>query len=287
METEKAACAFLAAREAKGLSHQTLVFYGHWLKKLALFAPDLPLEAETLEAFFRQWDGVTRRNAYRAAHALYAWLVRSSRLSADRNPFLLMETPRVPKRLPRVFTQAEMSRILAAARPGPERAMVMVLLDGAARIGELVGRTKDDLLPDGLRVRGKRGERLIPLLPVTIAYLRELPTHSLFPVLRPVAKGQGCDVPATLQTLKKRFADIVGRAEVTGRRRGPHTVRHTAATAWLRSSRNIKALSQVLGHASVKETEVYVALLNAHELAEEHRKHSALLQAMERQGTLL
>ena len=279
--TAELVTAFLRAKEAKGLSRRTIAHYRYWLGKFSAGCPEIPHDPEPIESFVCAWQGITRRNVFRAIRALYTWLVRTRKLPIQDNPFVYMDSPRTPKKLPRIFTSGEVLRLLDSAQPGHERALVLVLLDGAPRIGEMVGRTKDDLTADGLRVNGKRGERLIPLLPTTIAYLRDQPTFYLFPVLRGKDRWCETDAPASVQTLQRRFRQVVDRAGVTGPRRGPHTMRHTSATSWLRSSGDISALKQVLGHASIRETEVYVALLTASSLSREHRQHSALLQMAE------
>lgn len=254
--TELAVEAFLDDK-ARSVRPWSLYSYRWRLLRFQAEFPMLPLSPDAIEDFCRAQPGKsdrTVRGMYTHIRALYFWLVQRRRLSGDDNPFLYMKQPKLRRLIPRIFTDQEVRRIVAKALPGHDRALVLTLLDGGPRIGELAGRTKDDLLPHGLRIDGKTGERVIPLLPSTVAYLRELPSYHLFPRHeggRFARKGAPFeDVPAQARTLARRFTGIVKRAGVHGRKIGPHTI----ATQPRRCSCGPEAMSTVSHACSATRT---------------------------------
>jgi integrase/recombinase XerD len=65
------------------------------------------------------------------------------------------------------------------------------------------------------------------------------------------------------------FAD----AGITGRKTGPHTLRHTFGTMYVRSGGNLTALQKIMGHTDIKTTMIYVTLATS-DVAADHARHS-------------
>ena len=76
-------------------------------------------------------------------------------------------------------------------------------------------------------------------------------------------------------TDRRRVRGVLIRAGLSGPKLGPHMLRHTFASLFIRNSGNLWALARLLGHTSIRMSERYVALDFTY-LAEEHRKHSPL-----------
>jgi integrase/recombinase XerD len=210
-----------------------------------------------------------------ALKAFARFLVETGRTAA--NPCDLLRAPRRDRRLPTWLESAEIDRLLAAPAGDDEqavrdRAILELLYSTGVRVGELVGADDADLDPFGriLRVRGKgRRERLAPVgrpaLAAVVAYQRlrdglhgrGAGGGALFLSRRDGRKGGG-------RRLDQRdVRRILGRALVEAgiaRRVTPHTLRHTFATHLLRAGADIRAVQELLGHASLDSTAIYTHL---------------------------
>jgi len=256
---------YLAAKRDAGLSPKTLKDYGWYLEALAKEHPIVPIDPEVLQAFVRSRGGKATeslKTSYRTVRIFYSWLVKQSLLDVGRDPFLHVERPKGKTPIPRILSVEQMRRVVEISIPPFNRALILTLVDTACRIGELAGRNKDHLAGGMLELFGKTGGRLVPVSPEVSAYLLELPTHYLFPVLPwgGVVRGNVVDRPAQVDTLKGRVRSILKRSGLGGRKLGPHLLRHSAATSWINAGGDLKSLSQVLGHTTTQMTERYVTL---------------------------
>lgn len=206
-----------------------------------------------------------RQSAFRR---FYAQLARDD--SAQEDPTLLMQRPRMPRGLPKALAEREIeSLIVAPDITTPlgqrDRAMLELMYSSGLRVSELV-----DLPISGLntrqgvlRVTGKGGkDRLVPVGEEALAhvetYLREA---------RPaLAKGHGQPSALFLSrrgdamtrqmfwTLVKRYAVQVG---IPAKRVSPHVLRHSFATHLLNHGADLRALQMLLGHSSLSTTQIY------------------------------
>lgn len=231
---------------------------------------------------------LARRSA--SARSFSAWLVRNG--AAQTDPAARLRAPRPDRTLPRVLNREQMDRILAglagrAVDGDPlarrDLAVIELLYASALRVSELTGLDVDDVDLDRLTVRvlGKGSkERVVPFgVPAQSAivdYLR---------LARP-ALAQGAPAPAssspTAPGRNPRGTPDAGRAlflGVRGRRvgtrtvyrlvaglladvpgtgpAGPHALRHTAATHLLDGGADLRAVQELLGHASLGTTQIY------------------------------
>ena len=190
------------------------------------------------------------------------------------------------KKLPRVLSVEEVRRLIEVTRPPYERALILTLIDAGPRIGELAGCTKGDLNGNELMVTGKTGERKVILSPPVAAYLRELPTYNLFPKLGQ-SGGPGLisgvreviDEPRSVDSLQEAVRRTFDHAGLQGPKSGPHTLRHTFATMFLKKSGDLYALARLLGHTSVRMAEKYVHL-DVDDLVDLQRDNSPIWSVM-------
>jgi len=181
----------------------------------------------------------------------------------------------VERKLPRYLTIDELRLVYEEARVTWERSLIMVLLDTGARIGELVGLTKDSIEGNSLRLGpGKTGERLVPLSPEVRGYLEVLPTHHLFPKHRGFHDRVIIDEPVLVDSLIRRVRRVLKRAGVKPPKAGPHLLRHSFATAYIRRGGDVATLARILGHSSTQTTEIYLTL-DISNLQERHATASA------------
>ena len=188
------------------------------------------------------------------------------------NPATEVRTPKLPQRLPRVLTKDDASALmefpdgdgLAARR---DRAILETLYSTGARVSEVVGMNREDLdLREGLvRLRGKgRKERIVPIGDVALEaiqdYHRALPRHPA-PVTRHSEQG-----PAPVfrnarggRLTARSVGRLVGKysSRLSGGRVSPHTLRHSFATHLLDEGADLRAIQEMLGHASLSTTQKY------------------------------
>jgi integrase/recombinase XerD len=173
---------------------------------------------------------------------------------------------RVPRKLPRVLTAAEMQAILDACTRLRDRFFFAVLHESGCRAGEALGLRHEDIAAAEREVsivprenangaRAKSGGRTVPVGPELIRlyadYLHEeyggIDSDHVFVNVWAEPKGHAWSYQAAY--------DLVLRLRArTGIAFDPHWFRHTAATRWLRDGVPVEVVSKLLGHSSVTTT---------------------------------
>jgi integrase/recombinase XerC len=196
-------------------------------------------------------------NSYlRAISAFWSWLEREGLIR--KNALKAVPAPRLPRRLPRAFSEDEVRKILHSAENRPrDRAMVQLFLDSGVRLSELVGLTVPDLdLRLGrLRVYGKGGKE-------RYAYFSNRTAEALkryISTVRPHALEEDrlfLNIDGTPMDKKRvsKVLEVVGRHAGISQRLSAHKLRHTFATLSLRFGNNLEYLRLALGHADIETT---------------------------------
>ncbi|OGG49841.1 MAG: hypothetical protein A3F84_15800 [Candidatus Handelsmanbacteria bacterium RIFCSPLOWO2_12_FULL_64_10] len=201
-----------------------------------------------------------------AVRSLFGHLARQGAVPSD--PTAGLRSPKPERRLPR-FLDEEEARI-AVEMPYPEdasgsrdRAILELFYGGGVRLGELSGLDLDALDVEGgtARVLGKGGkERIVPIGRKASEALR------LYLDRRPglIPPGVPDERALFLNPRGRRLSDrgiqgIVSRRllRATGRRLGPHALRHSFATHLLNAGADLNAVKDLLGHVSLSTTQVY------------------------------
>ncbi len=225
----------------------------------------------------RAWMAQTRQSGVGArslarklssVKGFYRWLAK--REGFDPTAILSTRAPKFQKKLPRPLaadTAGQMldSVALQSAKPwvAARDVAVLTLLYGCGlRISEALGLTGRDVpLPNVLRILGKgKKERLVPVLQVARDaiedYLRQSP-HSVeadAPLFRGVRGG--ALGPRAIQKAMERTRLQMGLpASAT-----PHAMRHSFATHLLSAGGDLRAIQELLGHASLSTTQAYTAV---------------------------
>lgn len=266
----------------RGFSVHTVRAYGTDLADLAVFAEaagvddTAGLDLELLRGWL--WRGSTaglakstlaRRSA--AARGFTSWLTTAGFADADAGARL--KAPRPDRHLPRVLTRGQVDGLLddlaAAAATGEptavrDLAVVELLYASALRVSELVGAKTADLDRERmtLRVLGKGGkERVVPFgLPARRAldaYLDGARVRLLDGRDDPGtvflgARGGMLSTRTVYELVARLLADLPGSGPA-----GPHAFRHTAATHLLDGGADLRAVQELLGHASLATTQIY------------------------------
>lgn len=251
-----------------------LALYGAYLAEAGLAGP-ADASRDDLAAFvawLRSRDGAggkpyadsTVARTLVAVRGLHKFLVTEG-LAAD-DPARELAGPRGEQPLPKALSLAEVERLLEAPTgdsPGAlrDRAMLELLYACGLRISELVGLDADDVDTDErvVRVRGKGGrERFVPLGRVAAAAADDWRVRGR-PALEPAGpalvinqRGGRLTRQGAWKVLT-RHADRVG----LGGRVSPHTLRHSFATHLLEGGADVRVVQELLGHASVRTTQIY------------------------------
>ena len=207
---------------------------------------------------------VQRRLA--AVRSFYAYLLREG--AVERNPGVDIPAPKPAKRLPHTLDADQVARLLslepADAAGWRDLALMELAYSSGLRLAELTGLALTDLDLDDrtVRVLGKGGKtRLLPVGGKAVAALR-----------RWLAERQGMARPDEIAVFVGRNGRRLGNRAVQlivarrARQQGlpqhvhPHLFRHSFATHLLESSRDLRAVQELLGHASISTTQVYTHL---------------------------
>ena len=153
----------------------------------------------------------------------------------------------------------------------------LLILDGGYRISELLSLSFENSDFNNLiiKVRGKGAKyRLVPISIEMRKSLYRYATKYSGPGRLMFGTRNGTQV--TVRNFERDLKTIGARIGITGVRFSPHTLRHTFACQYLRNGGNLFYLSRMLGHTSVKTTEVYLRSVNVDQLSEVHDRLSPL-----------
>ncbi len=224
------------------------------------------------DASRRGWSKRTMARALSAVRTFYRFL--NLHHGVDVNPAKAASTPKLDKRLPGYLDRKAVDRLFAVAetragentfRSVRDRAIVELFYSTGMRLSELVGLNLEDLdlVSDQVRVRGKgRKERLLPVGRPAVTALRQYYLRR-DEVLREATGGERRAVfvsergrrltPRAVQLLVRRLLDAVSE----GQRITTHSLRHSFATHLLDAGADLRAVQELLGHASLATTQIY------------------------------
>jgi integrase/recombinase XerC len=214
----------------------------------------------------RGLDGRTLARMLSAWRSFFNYLARDH--SYTHNPCAGIRAPRTGKRLPHALSPDEAGRLMAIAAADPlalrDKAIVELLYSSGLRLSELTGLEPDDVnVRDAtVRVTGKGAKtRVVPVGSFALAALRAwVPVRGK--LARPGEKALfvGRDGKAlgarAVQARLKHWAHKLGLADKVH----PHALRHSFASHLLQSSGDLRAVQEMLGHASISTTQVYTHL---------------------------
>lgn len=180
----------------------------------------------------------------------------------------LLSSPKLWQHLPHVLSPDMVNRLLAAPQPIDrfmlrDRAMLALLYATGCRASEVVNlRLRDIHLDENYcRCIGKGNkERLVSLNPVARAALEAYLTHERPLLAGPsgteellISKSGRALTRIMVWKLLKKYARRIGASSHVS----PHTLRHSFATHLLAGGAEIRALQELLGHASIATTQIY------------------------------
>ena len=193
------------------------------------------------------------------------WLVQSGMM--DNDPTFNLKAPRLPERLPKALPQEELNHMLDSTPADDslavrDHALFELMYGSGLRLSEIHGLDLGDVLLDEgwVSVTGKgRKERQVPLSGKSVkalrAYLSERVAAdgetALFTGKNGTRLGQ--------RQIQKRLQAWAVR-QGSGQHISPHMMRHSYASHLLQSSRDIRAVQELLGHSNLSTTQIYTKL---------------------------
>lgn len=250
-------------RAERGASPHTLRAYEAELRGLAAaVAPRSVLEATTTD--LRIWltggarapSSLARRIS--SLKSFWRWALREALVA--RSPAERLRGPRVKPPLPRVLQIDEASRLVEAPESPRDRALLEVAYGSGLRVSELVGLDVGDVDLTERLVRVRRGkggkDRVVPLgaeAASALATWLALRGGDSGPVF--LNKRGGRLSTRSAWTLVHERGDREGLPDTH-----PHALRHSFATHLLSAGADIRAIQEMLGHASLSTTQRYTQL---------------------------
>lgn len=202
-----------------------------------------------------------------AARVFTEYLTRIGLIDVD--PGVLLGTPAPHRNLPSVLSRDEAAELVEGTGNGDDalevrdRLVVELLYGGGIRVAELVGLDVDDVDRGRrvLRVLGKGAkERSVPYgAPAEAALQRyltggrpDLVTAASGPALLLAARGGRLGTREVRRIVHRAVSAVEGAPDI-----GPHGLRHSAATHLLEGGADLRAVQEILGHASLATTQIY------------------------------
>ena len=289
---------WLAAQKAlKGAADNTLGAYRRDVTGFLAFMNQHKGETQGLAPLarisvsdMRSWMAFTRgrdvgpRSLARklsAVKSFYRWL--SEREGFEPTAVLSTRSPKFQRKLPRPMAPDAAQDVIDALDLQSEKpwiaardqAVVTLLYGCGLRISEALGLTGDDIpLKETLRIRGKGGkERIVPVIaPAREAVAQYInlcpyPPEAAQPVFRG-ARGGALNPRAIQKVIAQVRLQLGLPASAT-----PHALRHSFATHLLNAGGDLRAIQELLGHASLSTTQAYTAVDTAHLMDVYKRSH--------------
>ena len=264
-------------RLERNYSERTIVSYGTDLREFGDYLKKVDAGLDFTVAHsdnVRSWvvslmdDGRTAASVNRKLSTLrsfYRFLLKKGKVVV--NPMLKIVGPKKKKPLPSFLREKDMDRLLDDISFGEgfegyrDRAILEMFYAAGIRLSELIGLNDADVDFSArlIKVTGKRNkQRLIP-------FGNELAEDLLMYIkVRDEAVSRGADAFFVLNNGRRMYPMAVYRIVkrnlskvVALKKRSPHVLRHTFATAMLNNHAELRAVKELLGHESLVTTEVY------------------------------
>jgi integrase/recombinase XerC len=222
-----------------------------------------------LTYFARLFDrGRAARTHARKVSSLRSFLgfmARRGKIMREHTPVL--KTPKLPRTLPRYLTEDQAGQLMnrpkeGAAGDGRDRAILNLFYGGGLRLSEVAGLKPSDVefQQATVRVLGKGHKtRIVPIGSVAAEavkfYLEWRKTRGIVDFQAALfrnARGLALTARSVARVVKK-YARLVAGAENTS----PHALRHSFATHLLDHGADLLAVKEMLGHESVRTTQIY------------------------------
>lgn len=203
-----------------------------------------------------------------STRTFFSFLVREEII--DTNPTTSLRTPKLEKRLPVFLDVKEIFLLLESPDDGTltgirNRAILEVLYSTGIRVSELVGLNVGDIdLISGLvKVKGKGNkERIVPIGTSALNSIKKYEYKKSSIGIEPFTNRTPLFINKRAGRLTDRQVRRIVETEIKKcsikRKASPHTLRHTFATHMLNNGADLRAVQELLGHANLSTTQIYL-----------------------------
>lgn len=273
--------AYLENIVREGKSEHTVAAYRRDLEELFALLAQMPSEAEggvPQDLSRRDFTAALRRLSQRGLNArtlarklsswrqYCVWLVKRGLMHAD--PTADIKPPKQPERIPKALPQECLNQMLdlpvddGDALALRDHALFELMYGSGLRLSEIHDLDTGDVwLDEGwVRVTGKgRKQRQVPLTGKSVEALKNyLPLRQTASDGKALFTGRN-GTRLSQRQIQKRLESWAAQ-NGDGRHISPHMMRHSYASHLLQSSRDIRAVQELLGHSSLSTTQIYTKL---------------------------
>ena len=264
-------------RYERNYSEKTIVSYGIDMKEFQgyLNGLDSELKLENVDSdIVRGWvvklmesgmSGASVNRKLSALRTFYKYLLKKKMITVD--PMSMVKGPKRKKPLPTFVREEDMDKLLDGdlfddSFEGVRDKLIMTMFyETGMRLSELISLDDADidLFSNVIKVTGKRNkQRLIPFGENLKCEIQSYVEY------RNIAVGCSCEVFFVRKNGKRLYQMLVYKLVkqnlskvVALKKRSPHVLRHSFATAMLNNGAELEAVKELLGHESVTTTEIY------------------------------
>ena len=264
-------------RYERNLSPMTVMTYERFLRDFESYFRGLDTTADwtTVDAdIIRDWleqmldngaKATTVNTALSAVRSFFRYALR--RKLVEKDPAHLIEGPKKSKPLPQFVREKEMDELIDDKEWGDTfidvraRAILILLYETGVRVSELTGLDDEDLdvTAGQLKVTGKRNkQRIVPFgqeLATAIGQYvgrRDTEVERQTTALFVTDKGERMTRQQVYAIVRRSLGEVT-----TLKKRSPHVLRHSFATAMLNNGAGLESVKKLLGHESLETTEIY------------------------------
>jgi len=219
------------------------------------------------EAIKKGLSASSRARKISTIRSFYKYLTTKAKL-LDVNPLQDIDSPKVPKTLPRYLTLDEAQNLLQAVDgKNKERdyCILCIFLNCGLRISEIVGLNLQDIREDQIRVFGKGSKE-------RIVYINSAVANALNDYLQVRKNIAAIDRNALFlsnrrerisrETIHAMVKKYLKKAGLDADKYSAHKLRHTAATLMLQNGVDVRTLQELLGHENLNTTQIYTHIDN-------------------------
>lgn len=207
-------------------------------------------------------SAASRARKIASIKSFYKYLTVKAKL-LDENPVQDLDSPKLPKSLPRYLSLSESERLLSSVdsrHRERDYCILCIFLNCGLRISEIVGLNLSDIRSDHLRVRGKGNKE-------RVVYLNDATAQAINAYLL-VRKNIDAQDKAALflsnrktrisrEAVHSMVKNSLLRAGLDASKYSAHKLRHTAATLMLQNGVDVRTLQELLGHEHLNTTQIY------------------------------
>ena len=225
-------------------------------------------------------NGVSINTYFRALRAWFNWMAAPQRQIIKSTPLAALKTPTMPRTIIRPLTYEQIQRMLYCCDKYltglRDKAIVTLIFDAGLRRSELSNIRLDDidLQRGAIKVMGKGAkERFVAIGETSKSVLMEylFKRNDSLPWLLINKTKDGKLTPNAIYLAIKH---MMQRAGITGVKMGPHTLRHSFATAAIRNGANLFYVQSLLGHSTLNMTRRYASTVDSEEAVKHHHAFS-------------